>query len=295
MKQKRIPAVSISTLVGGILLVLAFTRGTLSHVLLVLFVALWCVAVGFQKLRPPNSGHRQSTPQNTAATPAEKKLSRLLLQQVEARISEQLRAMYPQANWRWYTDDPEDAIVKGRTAWIKTSHTGDYDMATMDLGDPASLKLELVQTRPVRRTEQPNAEPAQMQTESGTAQAAEAAPQASAETALDAAATALEETDNDWATHLSPEPEKTASNVDVWYQIIGHPRLVEIITELNISGIHQITINADGQITDADGKLGAESSLENMPSPDTWQELAQLLAEDDLKTSFDETNFTITW
>lgn len=303
--KKRTSLASISTLAGGLLLILATTRGTLSHLLLGGFVFLWCAAKAFARLREPE---RRKAPaparpfrgwfarfldaptQPEAPAPSSEPEEReeedappsLLLQHVEARITELLCAAYPDASWQWCEDDPEQIISAGSIAWLRTWNTGAYRHATLSFENPSDLQIELVQTT---RLKPPAAVP----------QPSEAAPLPRTPAVPDTAAPPVEEA---FPLVLEETPEaEEATDVALWYGLIGQKVLTQLITDLNARQCHQILIDENGDIFAVDEKEQAQKAqtLDHMPARRYWDELKALLTDQELDVSIEGNRMAVSW
>lgn len=281
MKTKKLA--TLSSLAGGVLVILALFRGTLSQLLLVAYLCLWAIIRLIGWMRAPAETHpavpslweslfgpEPSAEEDAALEDA----YALLLQHVEARITDLLHSVYPQAEWKWCEEDPEAIIREGGTAWIRTSHTGSFREAYLSFEEPGDLHLEFIQTAPLRDL-----------TPEGPVTAADCAapvvvgfapPASKAEPAAE-----------------SPKDE----DVQLWYSLIGQKALTEIITELNIQQCSQITIDPDGTVTftTPDGGPQRGKPLDRMPGPAHWEELKQLLEQQDLKVSIQDDHLSVAW
>ena len=123
MKTKKLA--SFSSLAGGTLLILAFFRGTTSQLLLIGYFCVWAIIWLVSWMKRPLADHpvQPSFWENLFGADADEKASNascdthaLLLQHVEARITELLRSVYPQAEWHWCEEDPEEIIESGNVA-----------------------------------------------------------------------------------------------------------------------------------------------------------------------------------
>lgn len=283
MKTKKLA--SFSSLAGGTLLILAFFRGTTSQLLLIGYFCLWAIIWLVSWMKRPLADHpvQPSFWENLFGADADEEASNascdthaLLLQHVEARITELLRSVYPQAEWHWCEEDPEEIIESGNVAWITTKNTGEFREATLCFEEPGDLKLEFIQTASLRSMIPCTAE---------LNQARSSAPVLGFAPPPEAAAPP--------EAHQEPKQE----DVQLWYSLIGQKALSEIITELNIRQCSQIAIDPNGQVTftSADGHPQKGKTLEQMPSPAHWEELKRLLEQQDLEVSIQEDQLSLAW
>lgn len=281
MKTKKLA--TLSSLAGGVLVILALFRGTLGQLLLVAYLCVWAILRLIGWMRGP-AGQPRAKPTIWedlfgSEEPVEdstelREAYALLLQHVEARITDLLHSVYPKAEWQWCEEDPEAIIKEGGTAWIRTRYTGDFREAYLSFEEPGDLHLEFIQTAPLR----------DLVPDSGT-QAEPCAPPAVVGFAPPAVKT------EPAAEHPKEE------DVQLWYSLIGQKALTEIITELNIRQCSQITINPNGEVTftTPDGQPQKGKTLERMPGPAHWEELKQLLEQQDLKVSIRDDQMSLAW
>ena len=274
MKTKKLA--TLSTLAGGVLLILALFRGTVSQFLLILYVCLWAIVWLIHWMRAPGrslpaqpsrlkrwlDGESDSdVPEETAYD-----IGGTLLQHVEARITEQLQEVFPQAEWHWCEEDPETLILDGGSTWLRTRNTGAYRSATLSFEEPGNLHLELVQTTPLKTLRVDSPVSAQAPAPAATQPAAAAA-----------------------------EPQR--EDVNLWYSLIGQKALTELITELNIRRCSQISIEPNGDVyfAAANGQPQKAKTLEQMPAPAHWGELKQLLEQQDLSVNIQDGRLSVAW
>ncbi len=282
MKTKNLA--TLSSLAGGVLVILALFRGTLGQLLLIAYLCLWAIIrlIGWMRQplaeqspdRPPLWESLFGTDASAEDSEALGDAYALLVQHVEARITDLLRSVYPQAEWYWCEEDPETIIREGGTAWIRTKNTGSFRDACLSFEEPGDLHLEFIQTAPLR----------DLATETDTQTVMPAPPVVVAPVSP--------------AVKIEPEavPPKE-EDVQLWYSLVGQKALTEIITELNIRHCSQITIGPHGEvtITTTGGEPQKGKTLEQMPSPDHWEELKQLLEQQDLKVSIQGDQMSLAW
>lgn len=274
MKTKNLT--TLSSLVSGVLVILALFRGTLGQLLLVAYLCLWAIIRLIGWMRQPLAKHSPDRPSlwdslfgSDASAEDFESLDdayALLLQHVEARITDLLRSVYPQAEWHWCEEEPETIIREGGTAWIRTKHTGSFRDACLSFEEPGDLHLEFIQTAPLR----------DLVTEAGT----QTVMPASTAVRIEPAA-------------VQPKEE----DVQLWYSLVGQKALTEIITELNIRQCSQITIGPHGEVTftTPGGEPQQGKTLEQMPGPAHWEELKRLLEQQDLKVSIQGEQMSLAW
>lgn len=241
---------TLSTLAGGVLLILALFRGRVSQLLLIAYLCLWTIVWVIGWVRDTDDTDRKEerkpsilarwlarteTPEESNdGEPADRPdpYDGLLLQHVEARITELLRLAYPQAEWQWCEEDPESVIREGGAARIRTKNTGVYRDATLSFEEPGDLHLEFIETAPLRDL-------------LAHAQVAEpSVPQGEPVQVPAPAEVPVPEPVTSGIVPAEPREE----DVNLWYSLIGQKALTELITELNIRQCSQITIDPDGDV-----------------------------------------------
>lgn len=296
MKTKKLA--TLSTLAGGILLILALFRGRISQLLLIAYLCLWAIVwvIGWVRdaEEPENRetgkpsflkrwfSHTESSGTQAIDQPEPAPdTGGLLLQHVEARITELLRLAYPQAEWQWCEEDPESVIWEGGAAWIRTKNTGVYRDATLSFEEPGDLHLEFIETAPLRDL-------------LAHAQVAEpSVPQGEPVQVPAPAEVPVPEPVTSGIVPAEPREE----DVNLWYSLIGQKALTELITELNIRQCSQITIDPDGDVyfTESNGEPQKARTLEQMPSPKHWEALKHLLEQQELKVDIQGNRLAVAW
>ena len=295
MKTKKLA--TLSTLAGGILLILALFRGEIAQLLLIAYLCLWAIVWVINWVQETDEAENteagkptflkrwfsrpESTEMEAPDQPEPDAYDGLLLQHVEARITELLRLAYPQAEWQWCEEDPEAVIWEGGAAWIHTRNTGAYRDATLSFEEPGDLHLEFVETAPLRDL-------------LAHAQAAEPpAPQAEP---IQVPAPTEVPVPEPVAAAIAPA-EPRGEDVNLWYSLIGQKELTELITELNIRQCSQITIapNGDVYFTEPNGEPQKGQTLEQMPSPQHWGKLKELLEQQELKVDIQCNQLSVAW
>lgn len=172
-------------------------------------------------------------------------------------------------------------IWEGGAAWIRTRNTGTYRDATLSFEEPGDLHLEFIETAPLRDL-------------LAHAQAAEpTAPQAEP---IQAPVPTEVPVPEPVAAAIAPA-EPRGEDVNLWYSLIGQKALTELITELNIRQCSQITIDPNGDVyfTEPNGEPQKAQTLEQMPSPQHWGKLKELLEQQELKVDIQDDRLSVAW
>ena len=145
----------ISILIGVVIAVLALTRGTLSMILLSASFTVWGLWLIFALLRPAyraNQEYRRrihEQHQESASKEVDSQVGMVLLHHVNFRISEHLKAAYPNAQWEWTLRDPVTFITRGGTGRIRVYGIPDYDYADVTLDQKGEFRCALVKLSPL--------------------------------------------------------------------------------------------------------------------------------------------------
>ena len=149
---------SISILVGVVIGILAFARGTLELVLLIAAFAAWGAWLILKLLMPSwrRSGAERETERRAelmsgVAEGADLNAAtgQLLLRHVNYRISEYLAQAYPNIRWAWMLDDPVTFVLNGGTARIRVFCVPDYEFADVTLNRQGQISCSFVKVVPV--------------------------------------------------------------------------------------------------------------------------------------------------
>lgn len=264
---------SISILIGVVIAILALLRGPLAVVLLTASFAVWgiWVAVTICK-RHSNRLHRISfrssvpEPEAPSETPHIKfeipeveasPLEKLLLLHVNQRITESLRAVYPNVKWSWCDPDPELLASQGGMGRIKIFGAADYDRADITLDQNGNLRCDLVRVVPLPKNVPPDA-PAPLP---------------------------------------EPHEPEAAIDPQAWYEMQGRKVLESVIADLNSRGHNTLTLHEDGSIHISEGEqdvLQAEQ-LTGFPPRKSWPGLLQVFERNGVAAQSSDTGILLTW
>ena len=149
MKQKNPMWVSTSFLVAAVLAIIAFVRGNWQIPLLVGVFAIWGLRIfmilGLPALRvrrnrweqkrkdlEAEKGRKRVEAERNAAE-NDPEAAQALLRHVNHRISDQLKALYPEARWEWKTKNPTLLAIHGGIGRIRVYGVPEYEYADVEL------------------------------------------------------------------------------------------------------------------------------------------------------------------
>lgn len=151
MKQKETIGSSIGLLTGVVIANLALVRGTWQVPLLIGTFAVWGLWLLCTQVFP------RRTAQQKQAGGFNRQLAQTLLHHVNYRISDCLKASYPNARWEWMMRDPALFVAQGGTGRIRVSGIPDYEYADVTVDQSGKLSCSLVKIVSVQETKQPAA------------------------------------------------------------------------------------------------------------------------------------------
>ena len=161
MKQKKTIGGSIGLLTGAVIANLALVRGTWQISLLIGTFAVWglwllCTQVFPQRM----AKQKQANGYNW-------QLAQTLLHHVNYRVSDCLKASYPDVRWEWMMRDPALFVAQGGTGRIRVYGVMDYEFADVTVNQNGKLSCALIKLAPVQGTAAqpvpPNQQPADPQ------------------------------------------------------------------------------------------------------------------------------------
>lgn len=170
VKQKNPMWASTSVLVAAVLAIVAFVRGNWQIPLLVGAFAIWGLrvflilglpALRIRKIR--REGKRKELEAEKARKTAEAErnaaehdpeAAQVLLRHVNHRISDQLKALYPEARWEWRTKTPTLLAIHGGIGRIRIYGVPEYEYADVELEQSGVLSCSLVKRLATPSSEQ---------------------------------------------------------------------------------------------------------------------------------------------
>lgn len=126
MKQKKTIGGSIGLLIGVVIAILALVRGTWRLPLLIGTFAVWGLWLLCTHLLP---FRRTGRKQKQQAGDINRQLAQTLLHHINYRVSDCLKASYPDARWEWMMHDPALFVAQGGTGRIRVYGVPDYELA----------------------------------------------------------------------------------------------------------------------------------------------------------------------
>lgn len=158
MKQKKTIGGSIGLLIGVVIAILALVRGTWLVPLLIGTFSLWGLWLLWTQVFP-----RRTARKPRQAEPFNRQLAQTLLHHVNYRVSDCLKAGYPNAQWEWMMRDPALFVAQGGTGRIQLYGVPDYEYADVTVDQSGKLTCLLVKMSPVEKPAPPNQQPAEPQ------------------------------------------------------------------------------------------------------------------------------------
>ena len=200
----------------------------------------------------------QPEPFATEQTEPDNSADKLLLGHLSCRITDKLKAVFPDAAWYWLTENPE-SIARGGTGRIRIEDADEYTHADVTVDNFFRLSFAMMKIRDLRDVF------------------------AESDTAADEDETA--------------EPQEPVQvNVADWYEWVGKEALQEVITELNSRGYSRVFIKESGEVyVVEDGNEAVKAALKEMPEESRWAELVEVLAANGLKGIINNDRLAVTW
>ena len=286
-RRKRVISLSISVLVGLMLLVLAFfPRGDLSGILLATVAGCWLLfMVGlfiYRRGQAIGRGAKKVLDTLVPLEPVDVTPSALPVQAVSSdaggntlvlhqrnpgmavdirhcsyRITDMLRSAYPEARWSWEVEHPEEYVLHGGTARIRTDCTGEYNHADITLGEDASISIAMLRLQELRDI----LHPVSREGEDGQA--------------------------------VPP----MLQNIAAWWDLRAQKQLTDVITDLKSRGHKSLYINETGDVLIVEGAgYINQLHLENLPERQVWPQLCEIIAKDGtMQASQVEANILVSW
>ncbi len=156
MKQTKTIWSSIGLLTGVVIANLALVRGPWQLPLLIGTFAVWGLWLLWTQVLP---FHRtlQAQRRQERAESFNRSLAQLLLRHVNYRVSDCLKAVYPDARWEWMMRDPALFVAQGGTGRIRVFGIKDYEYADVTVDQSGKLSCSLVKMVSVQETKEPAA------------------------------------------------------------------------------------------------------------------------------------------
>ena len=162
MKSKKTIWGSIGVLVGVVIAILAFVRGSWLLPLLLGTFAVWVLWLLWAQVLPFRRA-MQAQRQKEQAESVNRNLAQTLLRHVNYRVSDCLKSGYPDARWEWMMHDPALFVAQGGTGRIRVYGVPDYDFADVTVDQNGQLSCSLVKLAPVQKPEEKPTPPNQQE------------------------------------------------------------------------------------------------------------------------------------
>lgn len=152
MKKKTIGG-SIGLLIGVVIVILALVRGTWQLPLLIGTFTVWGLWLLCTQVLP---FRRTGRKQKQQTGDFNRQLAQTLLHHVNYRVSDCLKAGYPDARWEWMMRDPALFVTQGGTGRIRVYGVPDYELADVTVDQSGKLTCALVKLAPMEKPAPPN-------------------------------------------------------------------------------------------------------------------------------------------
>lgn len=99
-------------------------------------------------------------------------------------------------------------------------------------------------------------------------------------------------------TKQAPAPNEQKPDHEVWYEKQGRDTLGKLVADLDSRGHNALTVHEDGSISicpKADGKEVKQGTLPGFPAKALWPKLAELLKQDGLAATVQDSGIAVTW
>ena len=180
-----------------------------------------------------------------------------MLLHIRLRITDKLKSAYTDAIWQWEQEPDLHSVLAGKTIRIIVENMDSYTHADISFDRFGRIHVEPM-----------------------TIGSFATADNANKKDDLD----------------LPSVPEPPIVDVRVWYELIGQKILTEQITELHAKGHSKLTIMENGDITVKNQKKEVlKATLDSFPTPNYWQELVSVLAEDELTAKITGNSLQVSW
>lgn len=260
----------VRILLGIVILVAAFVRGTALYICLGVVGAgwlgyiAWCnrrsIAEYFAKSKAESKAKNAAKAVKTEPAPEacetkeEQPRSsvcpeRALIRHINHRITDKLRSVYPDAFWDWAEKPTVSFITEGGSRRITVSGAGEYNFAEVKLDRFSNITLDLMKVIPCSKA--------------------------------------------------NPDEVVTDYPVDVecWYSNNAQSTLENVIGDLNAKGVTSLTIDVNGEVSAMEGeKKTIQAKLDNMPAKASWKALVDMLTEKyELKATVGKNIIRVSW
>ena len=231
-----------------------------------LTVWLMILLIDFVRDRVKTHPHRKASKSTESDTTAKTQSDEgrmpddelFLIRQINGRITEQLKVMYPAVSWLWARRPSAEELRKGGAWRIRVANTDPFNFAEVSLHVDGKLVITMIQAVPLKDTP-------------GT--------------------TEFEDQDD-----LDQSEILERVDVKAWYTSAGEQALAEIIDNLNSQGHHRVLVREDGSVVIRQaGEDEIVDLVRNFPPRMAWEEFSQLLREDDYEADIQPEGLVLKW
>lgn len=184
-----------------------------------------------------------------------------LLRQVNFRITEMIKQVYPAVSWLWVKRPGVEELRAGGCWRLQLSETGPYNFAEATLDASGRLEITMLEAVPLESMSK---------------------------------AEMLGETEQNEDLTEAEQLDRTEART--WYSEYGSEVLASIIDGLNPQGHKHLVIHEDGEIFIKSGsKDVAVNKLEWFLPRLAWTEISNLLREDDITATVEDQGLALSW
>lgn len=270
MKGDKALWISISILIGVVIMVLSLFRGIWQVVLLLAAFSAWAAWVVYCMLLPSmkqaalrrsrlkKQRQRQQEGIMSAALQQEAQAQYqtsdpILLRHVNHRISGILRSAYPEISWEWCEANPEYLAANGGTGRIKVFGLPEFTHADVTLDKSANISFNMIKSVPLSQFVPNIAED-------------------------------------------KPVSKRKPLDPQIWYELSGRKVLEEVVSDLNSRSYASLLINEDGEIcVKQDEEQVSLQQLKGFPSKLYWPRLVDVLTGNGLAAEITEQGVQVSW
>ena len=249
MKERNPIWSGVGVLVGVIVAILAIVRGRWQFPLLAFAVALWALWVVYSLTDLTRKGNTGFKRRGKKSSGIDRAMAEMVLRHVNYRITDRLKAAYPNARWEWMMRDPALFVVQGGTGRIRVYGVPEYDYADITVDQCGKLSCSFITMTPVDRpAEQP--------------------------------------------------PNRQEQDPQAWYDDHAEKILEQLVSDLDSRGNNSLLLKEDGSVVaccDENESETRKGILSRLPPKDHWDELAELIEQDGLTATVQDSCIAVTW
>lgn len=146
---------SVSLLIVAVLAITCFTKGRVQVWFYIAAFMVWSTFILTKFIRPVIKRYKYSKEtrqvlkqckkaNNTTLDDGNIYLSHTLLCHVNHRVTGYIKSIYPDATWKWVSDNPAGIIAKGGTGRIELYNVEDYNYADVSFDRDANIECSLL-------------------------------------------------------------------------------------------------------------------------------------------------------